>query len=170
VQDDQRPGSAAVPHARKDRVKWVLNGIGALLPALLLAAHPPLTLFEENETELPLDVIWQPLGITFAVTAALYGVLVLVTKSWTKTGALTALAVGWFFYFDTFKGDIAGLHLGGGLALVLWVALCTAIAFAIVRTRRGLGTVMLGLGVAAVVLTLSPALKVASYQRRHPEV
>jgi hypothetical protein len=151
-------------------MKWVLCGIGALLPALLLAAHPPLTLFEENETELPLDVIWQPLAITFAVTAALYGVLTLVTKSWTKAGALTALAVVWFFYFDTFKGDISGLHLADGLALVLWLVLFTVTAVAIARTRRGLGNVMLGVGVAAVVLTLSPALKVASYQHRHPEV
>src|SRR3954451_25351854 len=97
-----------------DRMKWGLLGIGALLPALLLAAHPVLTLFEQNETELPLAVIWQPLGITFAITAALYGVLMLVTKSWAKAGTLTALAVVWFFYFDTFKGDVSGLHLSAG--------------------------------------------------------
>jgi hypothetical protein len=150
--------------------KWLSCGIGALLPALLFAAHPVLTLFERNETELPLDVIWQPLGVTFAVTAALYGVLMLVTKSWTKAGALTALAVVWFFYFDTFKGDISGLHLGDGFALVLWVVPCAVAAVAIARTRRGLGNLMLGVGVAAVVLALSPALKVASYQRRHPAV
>lgn len=154
----------------QDRVKWVLWGIGALFPALLLAAHPPLTLFEQNETELPLDVIWQPLGITFAATAALYCVLMVVTRSWTKAGALTALAVVWFFYFDTFKGDISGLHLGDRLVLVLWTVLCTVTAVAVARTGRGLGNLMLGLGVAAAVLTLSPGLKIASYQHRHPEV
>ncbi len=142
---------------RADRIKWLLCGIGALLPALLFAAHPPLTLFEQNETELPLAVIWQPLGVTFAVTAALYGGLMIVTKTWTKAGALTALAVVWFFYFDR-------------VPVVLWSVLCAVAAVAIARTRRGLGTVMLGLGVAAVILTLSPALKVASYQHRNPVV
>ncbi len=140
-------------------MKWVLWGIAGLLPALLFAAHPPLALFEQNESELPLAVLWQPLGVTFAVAAVLYGVLMLVTKSWTKAGALTALAVVWFFYFDTF-----------GLALVLWCVLFAAAALAIARAHRGLGNVMLGLGVAAVVLTLSPALKVAGYQHRHPAV
>jgi hypothetical protein len=170
VKVDPHPRGSTVPQAGKDRVKWVLVGIGALLPALLLAAHPVLTLFEQNETELPLAVIWQPLGITFAVAAALYGVLMLVTRSWAKAGALTALAVVWFFFFDTFKGDISGLHLSDGWVLVLWVVLCAVAALALARARRGLGTVMLGVGIAALVLTLSPALKVASYQHRHPEV
>src|SRR3954467_1136085 len=100
-----------------DRAQWALVGIGALLPALLLAAHPGLTLFEENETELPLAVIWQPLGMSFAVAAVLYGVLVLVTRSWAKAGALTALAVFWFFSFEAFKSAISGLRLSGGWAL-----------------------------------------------------
>ena len=38
----------------------------------------------------------------------------LITRSWAKAGALTALAVVWFFFFDTFRNDISGLHLRGG--------------------------------------------------------
>src|SRR4051812_37755868 len=155
---------------RMERVKWVLVGIGGLLPALLLAAHPLLTLFEENETELPLAVIWQPLGITFAVAAVLYGVLVLVTRTWAKAGALTALAVFWFFSFDTFKSAISGLHLSGGWALALWTALCDAPAVGLARANRGQGPVLLGIGVYAAVLTLLPALKIASYQQKPPGV
>src|SRR3954451_7000030 len=142
-----------------DRLKWVLLGIGALLPVLLLAAHPVLTLFEQNETELPLAVIWQPLGLTFAVAALLYAVLMLITRSWAKAGALTALAVLWFFFFDTYS-----------LPLVLWTVLFAVAAVAVALAPRGMGTVMLGVGIYAVVLTLPPALKVASYQHRHPEV
>lgn len=170
MQVDEPLSGTTIPRAGRSRVKWVLWGIGALLPALLFAAHPVLTLFEQNETELPLDVIWQPLGITFAVTAVLYGVLMLVTRRWTKAGALTALAVVWFFFFDAFKDDISGLHLGDRLVLVLWAVLCAVAAIAIARTRRDLDTVVLGLGVAALVLTLSPALKVTGYQHRHPAV
>ena len=154
----------------RDRVKSVLLGVCGLLPALLLVAHPILTLFEENQTELPLEVIWQPLGITYLLTAALYGLLLLVTRSWTTAGVLTALAVLWFFYFDTFKDDISGLGLGDSLALALWTAICAAAAVVVARVRGGLGTAMLGVGVAALVLTLAPALKVASFQHRHPAV
>src|SRR5690348_9480530 len=125
-----------------DRAKPALWAIGGLLPALLLAAHPPLTLFEENQTELPLAVIWQPLGITFAATAVLYGVLRLITSSWAKAGALTALAVLWFFFYATFRNDTSGLHLSGGVAVALWTLLCAAAAVAIARTDRGLGNVL----------------------------
>jgi hypothetical protein len=167
---EQPPTEAAARRPARDRVAPVLLGIVALLPALLLVAHPLLTLFEENQTELPLDVLWQPLGISCLIAAALYCVLLLATRSCSKAGGLTALAALWFFYFDTFKHDIAELHVGGGLAVVLWTATCAAGGVAIVRARRGLGTVLLGFGVAALVLTLSPALKVASYQHRHPAV
>jgi hypothetical protein len=154
----------------RDRAKPVLWAIGGLLPALLLAAHPPLTLFEENQTELPLAVVWQPLAITFAATAVLYGLLRLITRSWAKAGALTALAVLWFFFYATFRNDTSGLHLSGGVAVALWTVLCAVAAVAIVRTRRGVGNLVFGVGVAALVLTLSPALKIASFQHRHPAV
>jgi hypothetical protein len=170
MQVGQHSSGAAIPQAGSDRLKWVFYGLGALLPALLFGAQPPLTLLEQNESELPLDVLWQPLGITFVAAAAFYGVLMLLTRNWTKAGALTALAVVWFFYFDTFSEDISGLHLSGGLALAIWTVLCAVAAVAISRARRGLGTVMLGAGVAAVVLTLPAALKIASYQHRHPAV
>jgi hypothetical protein len=170
VEVAQTASSAAVPQAGKDRVKWVLGGIGGLLPALLLAAYPPLALFEQNQTELPLDVIWQPLGITFAAAAVLYGVVMLITRSWAKAGALTALAVVWFFFYATFRNDISGLHIHGGAAVVLWTVLCAVAAVAIARTRGGLGNVVFGLGVAVLVLSLPPALKIASFQHTHPAV
>jgi hypothetical protein len=162
VQVDQT-SRAAIPRA-------ALLGVAGLLPALLLAAHPALTLFEENQTELPLDVIWRPLGISFVATAALYSVLMLITRRWAKAGALTALGVLWFFFYATFRNDTSGLHLSGGVAVLLWTVLCAVAAVAIARTRRGLANLVLGVGVAALVLTLSPALKIASFQHRHPAV
>jgi hypothetical protein len=151
---------APMPKRRTALVKPALVAVAGLAPALLLVAHPPLSLFEQNQTELPLAVIWQPLGLSFAATALLYGVLALVTRNWAKAGALTAVAVLWFFYFD----------LGVGVGLLLWSLLCAAAAVAIALARRGLGTVLLALGVGALVLTVSPALKIASFQHRHPAV
>jgi hypothetical protein len=145
---------------RTDLVRSAVGVTAGLLPALLLVAHPPLTLFEQNQTELPLAVIWRPLGLSFLATALLYGVLVLATRNWAKAGALTAVAVLWFFYID----------LGLSIGLVPWSVLCAAAAVAIVLSRRDLGNVVLALGVAALVLTVSPALKIASFQHRHPAV
>jgi hypothetical protein len=170
TQADRRQSGGVVPRPKRERAGRVLRGTGALLPALLLTAYPLLALFEQNETELPLAVVWQPLGVTFAAAALVFGTLVLLTRSWTKAGALTALAVVWFFYWDTFQGDVSGLHLGGGFAVAAWTLACAAAAVALTLTRRGLDTVMFGIGVAALVLTLPPALRVASYERRHPEV
>jgi len=52
----------ALPQQVTDRGRWVLAGVAALLPALLFAAHPVLALFEQNQSELPLSVIWSPLA------------------------------------------------------------------------------------------------------------
>jgi hypothetical protein len=147
-----------------------LRAISGLVPAVLFAAYPLLSLFQQNETELPLSVIWSPLLVTVAATAALYGVLMLVFRSWTRAGTLTALAVLAFFYFDTFKGDMSGLQLADGWALAIWLALCTGAAIVLVRTQQDLRTPILALGVVAAVLTVVPAVKVASYQRGHPAV
>jgi hypothetical protein len=142
---------------------WRRSSIAALaglLPGLLLAAHPPLTLFEQNQTELPLAVIWQPLGISFLATALLYTALALVTRSWAKAGVLSAVVVVWFFYFD----------LGIGIGLLLWSVLSVAAVAAILLTKRDLGNVLFALGVGALVLIVPPALKIAGFQHRHPAV
>jgi hypothetical protein len=166
---DRQARSGAVAHetARSTRV---FRGLAALVPAVLFAAYPLLSLFEQNQTELPLSVIWSPLAVTIAATAALYGVLMLVFRSWTKAGALTALAVVAFFYYDTFKGDISGLHLSNGLVLTVWLVLCAAAAVLVARTRRSLVNLTFGLGVIAAVLAAVPAISIASYQHDHPMV
>jgi hypothetical protein len=94
----------------------------------------------------------------------------LVFRSWTKAGALTALAVVAFFYYDTFKGDISGLHLAGGWVLTLWLTLCAVAAILVARTRRSLVNLTFGLGVVAAVLAAVPAISIASYQHDHPMV
>jgi hypothetical protein len=155
---------------RAERAKWALPAVAGLVPAVLFAAQPVLSLFQQNESELPLSVIWSPLAVTIAATAVLYGLLLLVFKSWTKAGALTALVVVAFFYFGTFKGDISGLSLSDGWALAIWLALCAGAAVLIVRNQRELGTSMLALGVIAAVLAVVPAVKIVSYQNGHPAV
>jgi hypothetical protein len=165
-----RPARGAAAVRETANWRWVLRGLAALVPAVLFAAYPLLSLFEQNQTDLPLSVIWSPLVVTIAATAALYGVLMVVFRCWTKAGALTALAVVAFFYYDTFKGDISGLHLSDGLVLALWLVLCAVAAVLVARTRRSLVNLTFGLGVIAAVLAAVPAISIASYQHDHPMV
>ena len=152
---------------RAKSVSWV---VAPVLPALLLAAYPLLSLFEQNQSELPLSVIWSPLVVMSAAIVVLYAVLVRVLRDARKAGVLTAVAVLFFFYLDTFHSDVAGLHLSDGSALVIWLALCGTVGVLLARMNSSVGTVLVGVGVAAAVLALVPALRVASYQRRHPAV
>jgi hypothetical protein len=137
---------------------------------LLLAAYPLLSLFQQNETELPLGVVWSPLAVVILATAALYGVLLVIVKQPAKAGAFTSLTVVVFFYWDTFKSDLSGLHLSDGVLLVLWLALFVVAVVLLVRTGRSLINVTLGLGLLAAVLALVPAVRIASYQADHPAV
>src|SRR4051812_30371805 len=98
------------------RFTWLAR-VAALLPAVLFAAHPVLTLFQENQSELPLSVIWRPLAVTFLAAIVLCVVLGLIFKSWQKAGALTALAVLAFFYFDTF--GVVGLVVCAVVAVLI---------------------------------------------------
>jgi hypothetical protein len=148
----------------------LLRRLGPLLPPVLFVAYPLLSLFEQNESELPLSVIWTPLVTAVVATAVLFGVLVLILKDAPKAGALTALSVVGFFYWETFKSDLSGLHLADGWLLALWLALFVVGAGVLVRTKRRLVNLMLGLGLAAAVLTVVPAVRIASYQQDHPSV
>lgn len=151
------------------QAKRVARTVAPVLPALLFAAYPLLSLFEQNQTELPLSVIWSPLIVVSALIIALYAVLLLVLKNGPKAGVLTALAVVAFFYFETFKGDV-GLGVSDGWVLVIWLAVCAVVGVLLARMSHSLGSVALGIGVAAAVLAVVPALRVASYQHRHPAV
>src|SRR2546421_6990687 len=130
----------AVSPGNMARLRWVFGGLAALVPAVLFAAQPLLSLFEQNQTELPLSVIWTPLALTIAGIAALYGVLMLIFRSWPKAGALTALIVVAFFYYGTFRGDVSGLNLADGWVLTLWLAICAVAVILVASTRRSLAT------------------------------
>jgi hypothetical protein len=151
-------------------VKPALKRLAPLVPPVLLAAYPLLSLFEQNETELPLRVVWSPLVVVAAVTAGLYGVLLIVLKQPMKAGALTALAVVAFFYWETFKSDLSGLNFSDGVLIAIWLMLFAGAALLLVRTGRSLVNVTLGLGLLAAVLAVVPAVKIASYQADHPAV
>jgi hypothetical protein len=132
-----------------------LRRLAPALPPILLAAYPLLSLYEQNQSELPLGVIWSPLAVAVAATVALFGAFLLVFKLGTKAGVLASLVVVAFFYF--------GSHVW---LYALWAAGFVALA----KTKRSLATLLLAIGATATVLTLVTAVKVASYEHSHPSV
>src|SRR4051794_29662641 len=134
----------------------MLRRLGPALPPLVLAAYPLLSRYQQNQTELPLRVLWSPLGIVAASTLALFGVFLLIFKQGTKAGALTSLTVVAFFY-DAWALPIA---LAVGIAAVV----------ALAGPPRAGVSVTLALGIAAAVLVLFPATKIASYEKGHPPI
>ncbi len=126
---------------------------------ILFAAYPLLSLFEHNQSEIELGVLWRPLAICVASAAALYLVFMLVLKSATKAGSLASVVVAAFFYY--------GLFSPGKWFLLFWVGLVVVGVVALVRVRGELVNLTLILSVGAAVLALVPAVKIAAYQVHH---
>ena len=138
----------------------------ALLP-VLLASFPLLSLFQQNETDIELGVLWPPLGVCVAAALGIYLVLLLVFKNGLKAAAVASALVVCFFYYATFA-DRVGLR--DRWFLPLWFVVFVLIAVLLARTGRNLGNVALALGIAAVVLVVGPLVKIAIYQVNHPLV
>jgi len=130
-----------------------------LVPPILFAAFPVLSLFEHNQSELALGVLWWPLAVSVATGAALFAVFALILKRGTKAAALASLVVVAFFDYRNGPGSS-----------FLWVALFVLGAFGVVRTRRSLVNLTLVLSVSAAVLALVPVAKIVAYQLNHPPV
>jgi hypothetical protein len=147
-----------------------LKRLSPLVPAVLLAAFPVVSLFEHNQTELALDVLWVPLAISVAAGAALFAVFVVVLKRSAKAGVLASLLVVAFFYYGTLYTLVSGWGLSKGLFIALWAALFVLGVFGVVRTDLALNRLALVLGVFATVQIFGPAAKIVAYQGNHPGV
>jgi hypothetical protein len=139
-------------------VRW----LSAPAPAALFAVYPLLSLFEHNETDLELGVLWWPLALCIASAALVYAVFALAVRDAAKAGVLAALVVFAFFYY--------GLFFSGKWFLALWLAVLAAAVLALLRTRRNVGNLLLIVGAGAVVLVLLPVVKVATFQAGHRSV
>src|SRR3954447_13077049 len=140
----------------------LLKRIGPLAPPVLFAAFPVVSLFEHNQSELALGVLWGPLAISVATGAALFAVFALLLKRGAKAGALASLVVVAFFYYGTWYTQVSGLPKGCFIAL--WTALFVLGVVAVLRTRRALSNLTPVMTVAAAVVTLIPAAKIVAYQ------
>jgi hypothetical protein len=142
----------------------VLSRLAAALYPLLFAAFPLLSLFEHNQSEIELAVLWVPLVVTVAAAAGLYGLLWLVLRREAKAAALTALVVFGFFYYGTFASAVG---LADRWFFPLWAVLFVLLAAAVVWWKRDLTSLTWVLGAAAVVLATPPVAGIAIYHANH---
>ena len=145
----------------------MLRRFASVFHPILFAAFPLLSLFEHNQSEVELSVVWVPLALSVAGAAALYAIFLLVFRHAAKAGALAALVAFAFFYYGTFAATIG---LADRWFFPLWAALFVLGAVTLVRTRSDLANLTLVLGVSALVLIVRPVAGIAIYHANHPVI
>jgi len=145
----------------------LLGRLASVLYPILFAAFPLLSLFEHNQSEIELSVLWVPLTVTVAAAAALYGVLLLDLKQDGKAAAMAALVAVAVLYYGTFASSVG---LRDRWFFPLWAALFVVLAVALVRVRRDLSNLTWVLGAAALVLVTLPVAGIVSYHANHPAI
>src|SRR3954452_24122121 len=145
-----------------------LRWLAALVPPVLFAAFTVLSLFEHNQTELPIGLMWWPLALALLSAVVVFAVLGLVLRREAKAGVLASLLVIAFLYYGTWYVQFSSWGFSKGWFIALWAALFVFAAAAVIRTRRPLSSLLLVLGVAAAVVAVVPVLKIVAYQSKHP--
>ena len=97
-----------------------LRRIAPVALPVVFAVFPLLSLFQQNETDVELGVLWWPLLVCVAVGAGLYGLFLLIFRDGLKAAAVASLVVVAFFYFGIFASKIS---LSQWWFFALWVVL-----------------------------------------------
>lgn len=121
-----------------------------------------LSLFEHNQTDIELGVLWWPLAISVGSAAVIFVIFAALFRNAAKAGGLASIVVLAFYYY--------ALFFSGKWFAILWLGLFAAGFVAVARAGRGLGNLSLIAGVGAVVLVLFPLVKIAAYQAGHGSV
>ena len=103
------------------------------------------------------------------VALVLFALLLAVTHSTARAGALSALVLVWFAYFGIISDAVAA-PARGGVRFGIWTALFAAIGLAVARTRIPLVPLTLIATTGALVLAAPAAVRVAAYQIAHPPI
>ena len=164
------PATPPAPPATWRSLAHFFRRINPLLHPVLFAIFPLLSLFEQNQSELPLGVLWSPLAISIAGGAALFGVFLLIFRQAPKAGALASLVVFAFFYYGVFHDHASGWGLIKDWLVPLWAALFGIGAIALITTKRDLRNLTVIVTVGAVILVSGPVAKIVLYQLDHPAI
>jgi hypothetical protein len=155
---------------RGERSLAWLTGLNPLVPPILLAAFPVVSLFQHNQSEIDLNVLWRPLALSAASGAALFVLFRLVLKRGARAGLLASLVVVAFFYYGIYLRHVSGWGLGQGARFPVWVTLFVLGVVALLWTKRDLINLNRVLSAVATAVLLVPVGKIAIYRIDHPPV
>ena len=142
----------------------------ALVCPLLLSAYPVVSLFQQNQSEIDLQVLWKALAIAAASAAVVFVLLRLAFKRGAKAGVLTSFVVVWFFYFGIFTSDLSRWNLSDRILFPIWIALFVLGTIGVVRSKSAVVNLSRGLSVFAAVILVIPVYKTVTYRIDHPPV
>jgi hypothetical protein len=148
----------------------LMRAASPLLPPILLALYPVLSLFEHNQSEIDLQVLCRALALAALSAAALFALFKLVFERGTKAGVLASLVVLAFFYFGIFTSDVSRWSLSDRTLFLIWLALFVLATAAVLRTKSDLVNLSRALGIFAVAILVSPVYKTVTYRIDHPPV
>lgn len=152
---------------RGKRAIELLGRLSPLLLPALFAVFPLFSLFQQNQTDIELGVLWRPLAVCVAVALVLSGLLLPISRRGPKAALIASLVVVAFFYYGIFSGHVG---LRDRWFFPLWLAVFAIGVLALARTRRDLTRLTLVVGVGAIVLVAGPIVRIAVYQAKHRPV
>lgn len=115
-----------------------LRRVSPIVPPILLAVFPVISLFQHNQAEIDLKVLWGPLALAAASGTGLFLVFALLLKRGPKAGALASLVVVAFFYFGIVSAHVSGWGLSDRGLFPIWAVLFVLGVFATLRTTSDL--------------------------------
>jgi hypothetical protein len=153
---------------RYERSMTFLRRLSPAVPPVLLAVFPVVSLFQHNQAEIDLKVLWGPLAISAASAAGLFALFMLALKPGATAGVLASLVVVAFFYYGIFSAHVSGLSDKG--LFPIWAAAFVLGALAVLRTTSDLANLSWVLSAFAVVVLAVPVVKIVAYRVDHPPV
>jgi hypothetical protein len=153
---------------RYERSTTFLRRLSPVVPPVLLAVFPVVSLFQHNQAEIDLKVLWGPLAISAASGAGLFALFMLALKRGAKAGVLACLVVVGFFYYGIVSAHVSGLSDKG--LFPIWAALFLLGALAVLRTKSDLANLSWVVSAFAVVVLAVPVVKIVAYRVDHPPV
>lgn len=134
---------------------------------LLFAVFPVLYLFQHNQTDLPLIVLWRPVAVSAAVGATLFAISWIVFKSILKASLFASLLVVAIFYYGFLYDVAAAWGLNNLVVIGIWVILL-ALGIAKLLKANDLSLLTQAFLVTATYLILISVLQIGWYRIQNP--
>jgi hypothetical protein len=143
--------------------------VQAACAPVLLAVYPIVYLFQHNQSDLPMDVLWRPLLISALTATALFAICWVIVRRPSRAGVLAFALVLGLCTYGVVRDVLTSSALSDGVLLGLWTALIAIAVIFLMRVEHP-RNLALGLSVAAGVLVSLSVGRIVLYAVRNPAV